>query len=252
MLTSQRKHLLLTRLDRDGQLVAKAISQELGISEDTVRRDLRELAQAGKLQRVHGGALPASPAVGNVAVREQIAPLDKQAIGRAAAAMVRPGQVVIIDGGTTALQMVRHLSEDLHATVHTHSPAVAMALARCPHIAIQLLGGRLFRHSMVTMGAELMEQLSRLRVDVFFMGATGVHVSAGVTTGDSEEAAVKRALHRCASETVLLASGEKLGAASAYRIMALADVSAVVVHKGTPAPWIRSARRAGVRVVQAG
>jgi len=252
MLTSQRKHLLLTRLDRDRQLVAKAISQELGISEDTIRRDLRELAQAGKLQRVHGGALPASPAVGNVAVREQIAPLDKQAIGRAAAAMVRPGQVVIIDGGTTALQMVRCLPEDLHATVLTHSPAVAMELARCPHIVIQLLGGRLFRHSMVAMGAELMEQLSRLRADIFFMGATGVHASAGVTTGDSEEAAVKRALHRCASETVLLASGEKLGAASAYRIMALADVSAVVVHRGAPAAWVRSARRAGVRVVQAG
>jgi DeoR/GlpR family transcriptional regulator of sugar metabolism len=252
MLTSQRKHLLLKRLDRDGQLVAKAISQELGISEDTIRRDLRELAQAGRLQRVHGGALPASPAVGNLVVREQIAPLDKQAIGRAAAAMVQSGQVVIIDGGTTALQMVRHLPEDLHATVHTHSPAVAMELARCPHIAIQLLGGRLFRHSMVAMGAELMEQLSRLRADLFFMGATGVHVSAGVTTGDSEEAAVKRALHRCASGTVLLASGEKLGAASTYRIMALADVSAVVVHKGAPVPWIRSAKRAGVRVVQAG
>lgn len=126
------------------------------------------------------------------------------------------------------------------------------ALARCLHIVIQLLGGRLFRHSMVAMGAELMEQLSRLRADVFFMGATGVHASTGVTTGDSEEAAVKRALHRCASETVLLTSSEKLGAASSCRIMALADVSAVVVHRGTPAPWIRSAKRAGVRVVLAG
>ncbi|HYW57511.1 MAG TPA: DeoR/GlpR family DNA-binding transcription regulator [Polaromonas sp.] len=252
MLPSQRRNLLLTRLAQDGQLIATDLSEELGTSEDTIRRDLRELAQAGKLTRVHGGALPASPADGDVGTREQIAPRDKQGIGRAAAAMVRPGQVVIIDGGTTALEMVRHLPEDLHATVFTHSPAVAIALARCPHIVIQLIGGRLFRHSMVTMGAGLMEQLSGLRVDVFFMGATGLHAGAGVTTGDAEEAAVKRALHRCAAETVLLASGEKLGAASACRIMALADVSAVVVRKGASTAWIRSAKRAGVRVVLAG
>ena len=78
MLTTQRKQLLLARLQQDGQIVAKAFSEELGISEDTVRRDLRELAAEGRLQRVHGGALPASAAVGNLQAREQLAPEDKR------------------------------------------------------------------------------------------------------------------------------------------------------------------------------
>src|SRR4051812_7832422 len=99
MLTAQRKELILERLARDGQLIAKAFSEELAISEDTVRRDLRELALDGKLQRVHGGALPASAAIGDMAVREKVAPDDKLALGRAGAAMVKPGQLVIFDGG---------------------------------------------------------------------------------------------------------------------------------------------------------
>src|SRR5688500_1933972 len=95
MLTVQRKQLLLRRLTRDGQILAKDLAEELGTSEDTIRRDLRELAQEGKLQRVHGGALPASAAIANVEVREQVAPADKQALGRVGAAMVKSKQLVI-------------------------------------------------------------------------------------------------------------------------------------------------------------
>src|SRR5437764_11647672 len=116
MLTRQRKEYLLDLLRKTGQIVAKTVSQELGLSEDTIRRDLRELAAEGRLQRVHGGALPASPAVVNLAGRQRLGTEGKAAIGRAAAAMVRPGQVVILDGGTTAVQVARHLAPDLRAT----------------------------------------------------------------------------------------------------------------------------------------
>src|SRR6202040_939649 len=109
MLTSHRKRLILDKLRAEGQVIAKSISHELGLSEDTIRRDLRELAQEGLLQRVHGGALPASPAVADFAGRERIAPDGKVAIGRAAAKMIQPGQVVILDGGTTARKVARHI-----------------------------------------------------------------------------------------------------------------------------------------------
>src|SRR5438270_8226999 len=128
MLTSQRKQLLMDVLRRDGQIVATKLSAELGVSEDTIRRDLREMAKEGLLQRVHGGALPASPALGDFAARQHIAPADKAAIGRAAAAMVQPGQVVFVDGGTTCAQLVRALPRQLRATVATHSPSIAMEL----------------------------------------------------------------------------------------------------------------------------
>lgn len=251
MLTTQRKQLLLDRLRRDGQIVAKAFSEELGISEDTVRRDLRELAAEGLLQRVHGGALPASAAVGSLQAREQLAPEDKRALGRAGAALVRPGQVVILDGGTTSLQVVLHLPLALRATVVTHSPAVAVALAGHLQIEVLVLGGRLFRHSMVNVGASVVEAAAQLRADLYLMGVTGVHAEAGLTTGDFEEAAVKRALHQRAAETVVLASADKLGAASPFTIAPLGELAALVVPASTPAALRRKLQAGGVTVTTA-
>ncbi len=248
MLTTQRKHLLLARLAVEGQLVAKALALELGTSEDTIRRDLRELAAEGKLQRVHGGALPASAAMGDLAAREQVSVADKVALGRFGASLIRPGQVVILDGGTTATQVVRHLAPGLRATIVTHSPPVAVELARHPGIEILVLGGRLFRHSMVNVGAGVIDAASRLRADLFFLGVTGVHPDAGLSTGDAEEAAVKRALHERAAETVVLASPEKLLAASPFVVAPLSELSLLVVARATPARVTRALRAGGVDV----
>ena len=251
MLTTQRKELLLTRLAAEGQIVAKSLSQELGLSEDTIRRDLRELAQEGKLQRVHGGALPASAAVGDMEIRQQIAPADKLALGRAGALLVKPGQLVILDGGTTALQVARHLPDNLRATIVTHSPTVALELAKHPNLEIIMLGGKLFRHSMVNVGAAVIEAASRLSADLYFMGVTGVHLEAGLSTGDYEEAAVKRALHERAAETVVLASHEKLGAASKFSIAPLNEIATLVVPPQTPAKKVKAFMEAGPKVVVA-
>lgn len=251
MLTTQRKQLILQRLAQEGQVVAKALSDEWGISEDTVRRDLRELAAEGKLQRVHGGALPASAAVGDLRVRQELAPDEKRLLGRAGAAMVRPGQVVILDGGTTSLQVVQHLPLDLRSTVVTHSPVVAAALAGHAHIEVLSLGGRLYRHSMVNVGASVVEAAERLRADLFLMGVTGVHAEAGLTTGDFEEATVKHALHRRAAETVVLASTDKLGAASPFTVAALNELATLVVPATVPARMRKELEAAGVNLLLA-
>jgi DeoR/GlpR family transcriptional regulator of sugar metabolism len=248
MLTSQRKKLLLSRLAAEGQLVAKALALELGTSEDTIRRDLRELAAGGKLQRVHGGALPASAAMGDLGIREQVSVADKVALGRFGAALIRPGQVVILDGGTTALQVALHLAPGLRATIVTHSPTVAVALAQHPGIEILVLGGRLFRHSMVNVGAGVIDAASHLRADLFFLGVTGVHPDAGLSTGDAEEAAVKRALLARAAETVVLASPEKLMAASPFVVAPLAEAGLLAVARATPERVVRALRAGGVKV----
>ncbi len=234
MLTSQRKQHILGVLKRDGQIIAKTLSQELGLSEDTIRRDLRELAAEGLLQRVHGGALPASPAVADFAGRQGIASEAKVTIGRAAATLVQPGQVVILDGGTTAVQVARHLPSDLKATIVTHSPSVAVALVEHPTVEVVLIGGRLFKHSVVAVGAAATEAISRVRADIYFMGVTGVHPEHGLSTGDFEEAHIKRALSERAGETVVLASREKLGAASPFIIAPLDGVNGLVVERDLP------------------
>lgn len=251
MLTAQRKQLILNRLATHGQIVAGELALELGTSEDTIRRDLRELAQQGKLQRVHGGALPASAATGDLRVRQQVSTNEKQALGRFGAQLIKPGQVVMLDGGTTAIQVARQLPADLRATVITHSPNVAVELAAHRHVDIIVLGGRLFRHSMVNVGASVIEAAARFRADLFFLGVTGVHPEAGLSTGDAEEADVKRALHARAAETVVLASSEKLLSASAFVIAPMKALSLLVVSDGTKPKTVAALRAGGVAVQKA-
>jgi DeoR/GlpR family transcriptional regulator of sugar metabolism len=251
MLTTQRKQRILSILKRDGQVIAKEVSRSMGLSEDTIRRDLRELAHEGLLQRVHGGALPASPAMADFAGRETITTEGKAAIGRAAAKMIRPGQVVILDGGTTAREIARHIPIDLKATIVTHSPTIALELVNHENAEVILIGGRLFKHSVVAVGAAAIEAISLIHADIYFMGVTGVHPKTGLTTGDFEEAAVKRALSNAAAETIVLASSEKLNAASPYAVVALSEVSGIITEKAAGAALTRAYEKLGIKVTRA-
>jgi DeoR/GlpR family transcriptional regulator of sugar metabolism len=251
MLTSQRKKAILEALEREGQVLATALSERFGVSEDTVRRDLRELAAEGRLQRVHGGALPASPAVAPFAQRQDMETGAKRRIARCAAAMIAPGQVAIVDGGTTSALLVAQLAPDLEATIVTHSPSVAVALAEHPRLEVVLIGGRLYKHSIVSVGAAAVEAISHIHADLYFMGVTGVHPQAGLSTGDFEEAYIKRALADRAAETVVLASAAKLNAASKYRIGDLTMAQTIIVEAATPEKLIAPVEAAGVSVVRA-
>jgi DeoR/GlpR family transcriptional regulator of sugar metabolism len=251
MLTSQRKKAILDALGRDGQVLAAELSARFEVSEDTVRRDLRELAAEGLLQRVHGGALPASPATAPFARRREMESEAKRRIAKKAADMIAPGQVVIVDGGTTSALLVAQLPANLAATIVTHSPSVAVALAEHAAVEVVLIGGRLFKHSIVTVGAAAVEAMSHINADLYFMGVTGVHPDAGLSTGDFEEAHIKRALAARAAETVVLASAAKLSAASAYRIGGIELAQTIIVEESADAKLIGPFEHAGVTVVKA-
>ena len=247
-MTLERKAYLLELLERDGRVEAKLVAEELGLSDDTIRRDLRELAAAGKLQRVHGGALPKSPADADLPARHEIASESKRAIGKVAAELIKPDQVVIIDGGTTALQIIKHLSRDMSITVVTHSPTIAVALESYPLINVIVIGGVLFRHSMVSVGAAAIESMSHVRADTYFMGVTGVDVDAGLSTGDLEEAHIKKSLSQRAADTIVLASSEKLKVASSYVVMPLQEASGIVLDGTTSQSFKKSMHKAGLEV----
>lgn len=251
MLAAQRRELLLDRLQRDQRLIAKDVAAELGVSEDSVRRDLRDLAAAGLCQRVYGGALPASPATADYAARRQVEVDSKRRVAIAAAGLVKPGNTVILDGGTTALAVAHALPSDLPATVVTHSPTVAAALAEHPLVEIYLLGGRLFKHSVVACGAAAVEAAQLVHADLFLLGVTGVHPDAGLTTGDADEAAMKRALARRAADTYVLASAEKIGTASRFAVLPLTAVAAVITDARPHDDTLQRLQDSGVALIHA-
>lgn len=249
MLTSQRKQLILEKLGTEGQVQSKALSMLFDVSEDTIRRDLRELAAEGRLQRVHGGALPSSSAIAPFAERQAVKMDAKKRIARKGAQLISSGQVVIVDGGTTTSELIKFFPPDLRITVVTHSPSIALRLVDHPSIEVILIGGRLYKHSIVAVGAAAIEGIENIHADLFFMGVTGIHPDAGLTTGDFEEACIKRAFSGRAAETVVLASPEKVNTASSFVIGDVSSVNTIVVDDNTDRDWIRAVSEKGVSVV---
>ncbi len=251
MLTAERRQRILEQLRRDGKVLATELSTALSCSEDTIRRDLRDLAEAGLLQRVHGGALPSSPAATSYAARQRQAPTAKAAIAQAAAGLVRSGQVILLDSGTTTLQVAQRLPLDLRATVITHSPPIAVALAEHPLVEVVVIGGRLFKESLALVGAATVEALHMIRADICMLGVCSLHPEVGISVPDLEEAHVKRAMIAGAAEVVALASAEKLGTAAPYVVGPLGDLTHLVTERSVADEALEPYRALGITVIRA-
>jgi len=251
MLTAERRRSIMQALQRDGQVLASELSKTLHVSEDTIRRDLRELAASGRLQRVHGGALPRSPAIASFTERQQQAAGAKEAIAQAAIQFIRQDQVIILDGGTTPLQVAQHLRPDLRATMITHSPPIALALAEYESIEVILIGGKLNKRNLVTVGAAAVEAFRDIRADLCFLGVSSLHPEVGITTRDLEEVYVKRAMIASAAEVVALASAEKLGTASPYVVGPLSDLTHLITERSVPNETLAPYKEAGITIVRA-
>jgi DeoR/GlpR family transcriptional regulator of sugar metabolism len=251
MLTAERRRSIVETLQREGKVLASELSKTLHVSEDTIRRDLRELAAAGVLQRVHGGALLRSQATASFTARQQQAPGAKAAIARAAIRFIHQDQVIILDGGTTALQVAQHWPSDLRATVITHSPPVALALAEHPAVEVVLAGGRLSKHELVTIGGATVETFRNVRADLCFLGINSLHPEVGISTFDLEESYVKRAMIASAAEVVALTSAEKLGTAAPYIIGPLTDLTDLVTERSVPDDVLAPYHALGITIVRA-
>ncbi|GLK16115.1 DeoR/GlpR family DNA-binding transcription regulator [Herbiconiux flava] len=238
MLAGQRKAHLLGLLLDEGRIVAKTAAAELGVSEDSIRRDLRELADEGALVRVYGGALPVPPADRPVAERSELATASKGRVARLAVQRIRPSSTIVLDGGTTALALARLLPRGTGLTVITPSPAVALATAESTDARLIMIGGELTRHSLVAGGALALEAVQHLGADAFFLGVTGVHPEHGLTTGDLDDAVTKRALAARSADVYVLASEEKIGAVSRFPVLPLASVTAVIADPSDRNPLL--------------
>ncbi|HLK64400.1 MAG TPA: DeoR/GlpR family DNA-binding transcription regulator [Bryobacteraceae bacterium] len=252
LMKEERQALLLATLQREGKVLASEWSERLRVSEDTIRRDLRELARQQKLQRVHGGALPRSTTVASYTERQRQAPAEKSAIGAAAAKLVAEGQLIFVDGGTTTLQLARHLPLELRATVVTNSPAAAVALANHSNVEIILLGGRFSKPAQVTIGAAAVEELRRFHADLCFLGVCSLHPEVGLSIGDFEEAQIKRAMIANSAEVAGLVLADKLGTALPYVVAPARALTYLITDASASDASLVCYREAGVTVIQAG
>lgn len=251
MLTAERRQHILDVLKRDGRVVALDLSEALGVSIDTVRRDLRDLAGEGRLTRVHGGALPASPAAISYSERQRHLTPEKISIASRAAQLAQDGMVIVMGGGITNVQIAEHFPRQLKATVITHSPPITQALIEHPNVDVVLAGGKLFKYTMVTIGAEAVEAFRQVRADLCYLGICSLHPEVGITNVHYEETQVERALVACAGEVVAPTSSEKLGTASPYVIGPLSELNTIVTDHNATEETLDVYRQFGIEVIQA-
>ncbi|MBS1997504.1 MAG: DeoR/GlpR transcriptional regulator [Cyanobacteria bacterium SZAS LIN-2] len=251
MLTEERKNKILERLASSGKVLSSDLTVRLGVSEDTIRRDLKDLAEAGLLKRVHGGALPLGQVPFQYDKREKIAVGEKLAIAKTAASYVRSGQIVFIDGGTTTAQIARFIPADLKATFITYSLPTAQRLAEVGNLEVIILGGRVQKELLLTMGPSTLSEIGAIQADLCLISVESVHTEYGATVSNIEDAAVKRMMIEHSAETLALAGAEKLGTVSPFLVAKLKDLSYIVTDQSAPAAFLKDLKAQGVSVIKA-
>jgi DeoR/GlpR family transcriptional regulator of sugar metabolism len=255
MLNEERKGLILKSLQEFGRVSAAELSERLAVSEDTIRRDLRDLADQGLLRRVHGGALPPSPAKSpthpSYSRRIEQSTREKGSIAIAASRLVKSGQTIIIDGGTTAVRLAEALATDLQLTVVTHSLPVALTLSRNPGVKLIFIGGSVDSDYLSTKGAVTVAGYRQIRADLCFISVASLHPTAGLCVLDLEDAEVKRAMMAGAHEVACLCSSEKLNTTAPFAIGPATMVNHLVTDTGASEEIIRQCIEQGLKVTRA-
>jgi len=224
------------------------ICRELGVSTATARRDLEELEKRGELQRVHGGAVSIESRLEEPLFDDKtaLATREKQRIAEAALALIKPGETVYLDGGSTVLALARLLRERANLTVVTNSLRAAIELSGAGPRLI-LVGGELRRLSQTVVGPLTGSVLEELHVDRAFMGTMGL-AREGLTTTDPGEAYTKELVMHRARQVILLADSSKVGKVSFARAGRLEQINMLITDKQLDSAWARELARRGVKV----
>ncbi|OON82858.1 DeoR/GlpR family DNA-binding transcription regulator [Streptomyces tsukubensis] len=257
MLPTERHRRISTAVERSGTISTEELAERLAVSAETVRRDLAQMERQGLLVRVRGGAATSAAVPGlsgeeaPFTERSASSPRAKTAIGRAAAELIRPGMTVVIDVGTTALQVARALPYEFRGTVVSPSLLVAAEISTRPHAEVLIPGGRLRSGDQVLSGALTVEFFTGLYADLAFLGSGGIDATAGVTDFHHEENATKRAILARAALCYVLADGDKYGRVAPHRVCGFADCAGLIADRAPDAALVEAVESAGGVVITA-
>jgi DeoR/GlpR family transcriptional regulator of sugar metabolism len=247
-----RREAVLETLARDGRVVATQLAAALGVSDDTIRRDLDELAASGRVRRVRGGALPVEGRTPpRMAERQEIHTPEKERVAARAAELLATETVIGLAGGSTCLAIARRLAADgVARQVLTTAPDIALALADAPG-EVLLAGGRLEPDSRTAVGSEAIDAVRRFRPGVAVLGVCSLHPAIGLTTYCAGEAEVLREQARCAGRLLVATESAKLGSTAAHVVAPADQVAQLVTDDAAPDEELRALRALGVEVVVA-
>lgn len=228
MLKSERQALILRQINLHNRVLSSDLSNEINVSEDTIRRDLNELSDIGKIIKVHGGAL--SKSFHSSFLRSDIYKVDsKKTIAQKAVELIHEGMFILTSGGTTVIEMARLLPENLQATFFTGSIPAAYEYAQHPNIEVIFIGDKISKGSQITVGGEAINKINSIKADLCFLGINAIDQD-GITDNDWEVVQVKKAMVQASQKTVLLTISEKINTHQRIKICGLNDVDILITE----------------------
>lgn len=226
-----RQRYLLDLLSERGQAAVADLAGAIGVSVDTVRRDLASLARQGLAQKNHGGAIALDPPEMKRQAREALLPETKRRLGHAVAAQIPPGSTLMLDAGSTLLAVARELRGP--ATVITASLDIAQCLSDRPEIQLILLGGQWDARQRLFAGSATLSLLERYRADIALLGVCAVHAQLGLSASEEADAAVKRAMLAASGQHWLVTDHMKLDRCEPHRVAELSQIQRIFTDR----PW---------------
>lgn len=234
MYAEERQRWIVEQARADGRVEVAALAEELSVTTETIRRDLTTLERHALLRRVHGGAIPIErlgfePAL---AARVGVLAAEKERIARLALQELPEEGAILLDAGTTTARLADALPADRELVVVTNSLPIAMSLSVRPNLTVLLLGGKVRGRTQAAVDAWALQALADSYVDVAFVGTNGISIERGLTTPDTTESAVKRAMIRAARRSVVLADHTKVGQDHLSRFAGLDEVDRLITDSG--------------------
>jgi DeoR/GlpR family transcriptional regulator of sugar metabolism len=220
----------------------------MNVSEDTIRRDLQELDEEGKITKVHGGALSKAFhfTLQNNIVYQQT---EKRIIAQKAISILRDGMFVLLSGGTTIVEMVKILPKELNVTFITVSLPVALELLNHPNCQVVFLGNLLSKNAQIAIGAEVVTRLSQITADICFLGTNSIDIEKGITDLEWEVIEVKRAMISSALKTVSLAISEKVNTTQRLQVCRLDAIDTLITELDPSDPRLIRYKETGLQIL---
>lgn len=249
MKKKERQQKIIDEVSINRKVSSSFLSEKLDVSEDTIRRDIKELDGKGLLTKVHGGAISIIQKLYHYNEDIIYNRENKVRIAQKAISLVQDGMVIIMSGGTTNLMLAKLFPKDLKAIIYTYSLPIAMQLTEHPLIETIFIGGKIHRSSMVTTGIDVIQYLSNIRANICFMGVSALNIEQGITDEGYEVSLIKKAMINASEHIVYLATSNKLDLRLNFDVCNLNEIDSVVTDLNSDDPKLKEYISAGVNLL---
>ncbi len=249
MLKSERQAYILHQVNLHNKVLSSNLSQEMSVSEDTIRRDLIELTSMGKIIKVHGGALSHSFSNFYTPVNNIYSYAQKKTIAEKAAALVSNGMFVLTSGGTTIIELARSLPLDLKATFISGSIPAIVEYMNHPNIEVIIVGDKISKASKITVGGEAIAKIKQIKAELCFLGINALDINHGITDNDWDVVQLKRAMIDSAQKVVCLSISEKLNSFQPIKVCDMNEIDVLITELHPSDPLLKSYVEAGIEVL---